>query len=194
MSLAEIFWNAYVRSGDAYSPGIQLADLGPEHQTAIEAGCAAVEEHVLAAVVCPHGHDMAAAEPPAAEPVLYAKVEQMGYRSRTGTVRETEFAGRKMLELTLIPAGTVHLVSPDSIYEITWMSRDQAERLTGTGAHAPAAIGRGEPHHGDPDPNSPDSFGEDLPRVSPLPSWEIEQHARDMAAEDGDFDRCEPTL
>lgn len=61
-------------------------------------------------------------------------------------------------------------------------------------AEAERTIGRGEPHHGDPDPNSPDSFGEDLPRVSPLPSWEIEQHARDMAAEDGDFDRCEPTL
>jgi hypothetical protein len=116
----------------------------------------------------------------------YAKVEQMGYRSRVCVVSETELAGRKMLRLTVLATGTIHDISPDSIYEITWLTRAQAEQATRTGAHAPAAIGPGRTADDDDDPWRGDPLGDiDEDR---------EQHARDMAAEDGDFDRCETTL
>jgi hypothetical protein len=83
---------------------------------------------------------------PAPEPEeRYALVEQMGYRHVTGTVRETQFCGRLMLELTSLETGAVQLISGESIYALTWLTRDQAERATKTGAHSPAAIGSGRP-------------------------------------------------
>lgn len=63
-----------------------------------------------------------------AEPARYALVEQMGHRSVTGTVRELTFVGRPMLEVTDLRDGQVRLVGAESLYQVTWISREQAER------------------------------------------------------------------
>lgn len=60
------------------------------------------------------------------EPKRYALVEQMGRRSTVGAVRETTFAGASMIQLTDLRTGSVHLVSPQSVYEITWLTEDEA--------------------------------------------------------------------
>jgi len=77
----------------------------------------------------------AAAEPTPAG--RYALVEQMGYRRVTGTVRETEFCGRPMLEVTDLRDGTVRLVGAESLYQVTWLSEAQAKR----NVEPPKAIG-----------------------------------------------------
>jgi hypothetical protein len=71
-------------------------------------------------------------------PLRYALVEQMGFRRAYGTVRETELVGKKMLEVTELGTGQVRLVGGDSLYQVTWLTRDQAER--GAGVHAVAAL------------------------------------------------------
>jgi hypothetical protein len=89
----------------------------------------------------PAGEDAPGNEPAA----RYALVEQMGYRHVTGTVRETQFCGRPMLELTSLETGAVQLIAAESLYALTWLTRDQAERAAKAGAHSPAAIGSGRP-------------------------------------------------
>jgi len=115
----------------------------------------------------------------------YARVEQMGYRSRVCTISETELAGRKMLRLTVLQTGTIHDISPDSIYEITWLTRAQAEQYTRTGAHAPAAIGSGEPPASldDDDPWRGDPLG-DVGDEDPAETDEASYHARRAAEAD----------
>jgi hypothetical protein len=60
--------------------------------------------------------------------VRYALVEQLGHRSTVAAVRETTFCGTPMLEVTDLKTGSVHLVSPQSLYEITWLTEDEAQR------------------------------------------------------------------
>ena len=60
------------------------------------------------------------------EPRRFALVEQMGHRSTVGAVRETTFAGASMIQVTDLRTGSVHLVSPQSVYEITWLTGDEA--------------------------------------------------------------------
>jgi hypothetical protein len=67
----------------------------------------------------------AAAEPP----VRYALVEQMGHRATYAAIRETTFLGEPVLEVTALNDGSVHLVSPKSIFEVTLMPEDQARNL-----------------------------------------------------------------
>jgi hypothetical protein len=81
-----------------------------------------------------------ALEPEPAEPLRYALVEQMGFRRTYGTIRETEFCGRPMLEVTSLETGAVHLAAPESLYQLTWLTRAQAEAATRTGSHSPAAL------------------------------------------------------
>lgn len=73
-------------------------------------------------------------------PLRYALVEQMGFRRTYGTVRETEFLGRPMLEVTSLETGAVCLAAPESLYQLTWLTRDQAESATRTGSHSPATL------------------------------------------------------
>lgn len=73
-------------------------------------------------------------------PLRYALVEQMGYRQVWGTVTETVFCGRPMLEVTALETGQVQLIAAESLYALTWCTKDQAERATRTGAHAAPAI------------------------------------------------------
>lgn len=73
----------------------------------------------------------------------YALVEQMGYRRVYGTVAEVTFCERPMLEVTSLETGATQLLSPESLYALTWLTKEQAERATRTGAHAIAAIGSG---------------------------------------------------
>jgi hypothetical protein len=176
-SLGEVNYNGYARAtgGVSLITGEQLppyAELDARLHQAWSAG--AVD--VITA--------WRASDAEAAGPERYALVEMLGYRRVVGAVTETEFCGRPMLEVRPIPSGSVQLVGPDSLYQLTWLTRDQAELATRTGAHSPAAIGSGRPvdHTGDPDPWAGDPLGDD------------EDAARDMAAEDGDLDRCEPTL
>lgn len=79
------------------------------------------------------------------ESARYALVEQMGFRRTYGTIRETEFAGKPMAEVTPLDGSGVRLVAPESLYQVTWLTRDQAEHATRTGAHAVAAIGSAAP-------------------------------------------------
>lgn len=120
-------------------PGVSAAPL-PEYEQlpmelayAFDAGADAVEAWLAE---LPVDEDMPGGEPGP----RYALVEQMGYRSVTGTVRETEFCGRPMLEVTDMETGHVRLVGGESLYQVTWLTRDQAERATRTGSHAVAAI------------------------------------------------------
>jgi hypothetical protein len=78
--------------------------------------------------VCPEPH------------VRYALVEQMGFRRTYGTIRETEFAGKPMAEVTPLDGTSVRLVAPESLYQVTWLTREQAEQATRTGAHSRAAL------------------------------------------------------
>jgi len=70
----------------------------------------------------------------------YALVEQMGFRRTYGTVRETEFCGKPMLEVTSLETGAVCLTAPESLYQVTWLTRQQAESATRTGSHSPRAL------------------------------------------------------
>lgn len=70
----------------------------------------------------------AAAGTPAIEPLRYALVEQMGHRATTASVRETTFLGEPMLETTGLLNGRVHLVSPKSLYEVTWLTEAEARQ------------------------------------------------------------------
>ncbi|MGH3415023.1 MAG: hypothetical protein ACRDVE_14495 [Actinocrinis sp.] len=94
----------------------------------------------LLRVLDEHRETPGASDAPPSEPGGYALVEQMGYRQVTGTVREIQFCGKPMLEVTDMTTGQVRLVGVDSLYQVTFMSRDLAERLTRTGAHSAAAI------------------------------------------------------
>jgi len=91
-----------------------------------------------------------AAEPPK----RYALVEQMGHRATVGTVRETTFAGKQMLAVTDLGTGTEHLVSPESLYEVTWLTEEQARsRATPWTARAlPAGGDDDDPWQGDDEP------------------------------------------
>jgi hypothetical protein len=79
-------------------------------------------------------------------PLRYALVEQMGFRRTYGTVRETEFVGKRMLEVTSMVLGSVQLVAPESLYQVTWLTREQAESATRTGSHSPAALPAANPN------------------------------------------------
>lgn len=61
----------------------------------------------------------------------FALVEQMGYRSLTGAVRETQFCGRPMLEVTPLDDSPGRLIGAESLYSLTWLTREQAERQAG---------------------------------------------------------------
>ena len=65
-------------------------------------------------------------EPAKVGPKRFALVEQMGHRATVGTVRETTFAGKQMLAVTDLKTGSEHLVSPESLYEVTWLTEEQA--------------------------------------------------------------------
>lgn len=65
---------------------------------------------------------------PAGGTERYALVEQMGHRATTGTVRETTFCGAPMLEITDLKTGSVHLASPQSLYEVTWLTEPEARQ------------------------------------------------------------------
>lgn len=82
----------------------------------------------------------------AGPPVRFALVEQMGHRSTVGAVRETTFCGRPMLGVTDLRHGSEHLVAPESLYEITWLTEDEARQRSRpwTAAALPAAAGHGE--------------------------------------------------
>jgi hypothetical protein len=75
---------------------------------------------------------------PLVEQERFALVEQMGFRRVYGTVRETELVGKKMLEVTELGTGQVRLVGGDSLYQVTWLTRDQAESAAITGTRAVA--------------------------------------------------------
>src|SRR6266567_3715139 len=58
--------------------------------------------------------------------VRYALVEQMGHRATTAAVREITFCGEPMLEVTDLRTGSVHVVSPKSLYEVSWLTEEVA--------------------------------------------------------------------
>ena len=64
----------------------------------------------------------------AAEPKRYALVEQMGHRSTIATVREVTFCDKPMIEVTDLAEDRVKLISPDSLYQVTWLTEDEARR------------------------------------------------------------------
>ena len=76
-------------------------------------------------------------------PLRYALVEQMGHRATVASIRETTFAGKPMIEMTAVKTGAVHLVAPESLYEITWLSESdalaRAQGVSWTAVALPAA-------------------------------------------------------
>jgi hypothetical protein len=109
-----IHWGHY-----AATMGVQLpfSAVDSKSREAIEAGARAVADAVRIL-------------PPEPEGARYALVEQMGYRSTTGTVREMTFCGAPMLEVTDLKTGSVHLLSPQSLYEVTWLTEAEARQRT----------------------------------------------------------------
>lgn len=94
----------------------EWGDLAPTEQASISAGALAVAAHVTGTMA-----------QPVAEPARYALVEQMGYRHDIAAVREVTFAGKQMIELTRLDDPTaVRLISPDSLYGITWLTEAEA--------------------------------------------------------------------
>lgn len=96
----------------------------------------------------------------------WALVEQMGHRATYAAIRETTFLGEPMLEVTALNDGSVHLVSPKSIFEVTLMPEDQARNLGArtTSWTAVAAIGSGSDPFGawaDDDDTDPDEGKDD---------------------------------
>lgn len=71
-------------------------------------------------------------------PLRYALVEQMGHRSTVATIRETVFAGKQMIEATDLKGGGQSLISPESIYEITWIT--EADAIARTTPWTPVAL------------------------------------------------------
>ena len=72
------------------------------------------------------GAGRAVADAAAGPPERYALIEQMGHRATVGAVRETTFAGKQMLAVTDLKTGGEHLISPESLYEVTWLTEEQA--------------------------------------------------------------------
>lgn len=116
---------------DAYWGSPALGEEPPSPLERASAGIRQAWENsaaaVAAAVVNPAAEDFdAAAGTPEIAPVRYALVEQMGHRSTTGAVREITFLGKQMLEVTDLRDGSVHLVAPESLYEVTWLAESDA--------------------------------------------------------------------
>lgn len=60
----------------------------------------------------------------------YAIVELMGHRRLGARVDEVEFCGAKMLQLTvLVPEPFVQLVTPASLYAVTFCTEEQARKV-----------------------------------------------------------------
>ena len=123
---------------------------------AFAAGFASAEETVTGLRA---SEDAPGSEP---EPAgRYALVEMTDFRRVIGTVAETQFCGRPMLEVLSLETNAVQLVGPESIYALTWMTKDQAERATRTGAHSRAAIAAADAEEfaeADGDPWGPPPF------------------------------------
>lgn len=122
----EIYWDSYrgaTRTAGWAVPHGPFSSLSEPHRAAVQAAA----ETVAADVMRRWTPELA----PQAEPKparRYALVEQMGHRSTTGTVTETTFCGRPMLAVTNLVTGRDHLISPDSLYEITWLTEDEARK------------------------------------------------------------------
>lgn len=112
ITYGEIHWAHY-----ATKMGLQLpfSAIDSKSREAIEAGARAVADAVRILTPEPEG-------------ARYALVEQMGHRSTTGTVREITFCGAPMLEVTDLKTGSVHLASPQSLYEVTWLTEAEARQ------------------------------------------------------------------
>ena len=134
----EIAYEAYKLASDGASlvSGAALPDWA-DVEPRIRDAWSAVEDGVIIGLGAMR-QELPLDEPKPAE--RYALVEQMGFRRTYGTVRETEFCGRPMIELTSLETGAVALVAPESLYQVTWLTRAQAESATRTGSHSPAAL------------------------------------------------------
>jgi hypothetical protein len=92
--------------------------------------CAEQLRDVIGDLGSPTAEDYDRAADEIAKPaVRYALVEQMGHRATYAAIREATFLGEPMLEVTALNDGSVHLVSPKSIFEVTLMPEDQARNL-----------------------------------------------------------------
>lgn len=132
----QIAYEAYRLASDGVSlvSGAALPEWD-DQEPAIRQAWSAAEDGVITGLGLPRAGDLAddayrltaAGQPRAdAEAPRYALVEQMGHRSTVAAVRETTFCGKPMLEMTELSRGGVHLVSPDSLYEVTWLTEDEA--------------------------------------------------------------------
>jgi hypothetical protein len=83
--------------------------------------------HGAAHVANPTAADYDRAAEELAKPAArYALVEQMGHRATVAVVSETVFCGKPMLDVTNLKTGSTHLISPESLYEVTWLTEDEA--------------------------------------------------------------------
>lgn len=119
-SYGEIHWDAYIAAHPC-GGDLKLSDLDDDARGAVEAGAEAVARAAIARRIDELDAQTAPYE-------RYALVEQMGHRATTGTVRETTFLGERMLEVTDLLNGSVHLVSPKSLYEVSWLTEEQARQ------------------------------------------------------------------
>jgi hypothetical protein len=98
------------------------SDVTPETSKAFARLLTVFDEMAAA----PGDEDMPDGAPDENPSTRYALVEQMGHRSTVAAVREVTFCGKPMLAVTDLKTGSEHLISPESLYEVTWLTEDQA--------------------------------------------------------------------
>lgn len=191
VKIAEGFEKRHREYADAAKQNAHDQDFA-RAQTAIGASyrkCAEQLRDVIGDLASPTAEDFDRAAEEIAKPaVRYALVEQMGHRATTGTVREVTFLGEPMLEVTDLLNGHVHLVSPKSLYEVSWLT--EAEARQQVKPWTAVALPSADPWRGDDDDTDPDEGKDDGMTASERDQYDRDaEFALDAADEARDLER-----
>lgn len=152
----DAFYESFGRSYTSYD------DLDEGLQRGWDAAADAIANRAIAATRL---HDAGDEDPGDPEPSnRYALVEQMGHRATYAAVREITFCGEPMLEVTDLATRSMHVVSPKSLYEVSWLTeevaRSRAKPWTATAITAGDADS--DPWPGDEDDQDAEPAGAEL--------------------------------
>lgn len=97
-----------------------------------------------------------------ATPVRFALVEQMGHRATYAAVREITFLGEPMLEVTDLRTGSIHTVSPKSLYEVSWLDEQTARSRAKPWTATAITAGRADADADDDQDDEPEELDTDI--------------------------------